>query len=119
LLGYEDLARRGFEVVAAFDIDPAKVGRSIRGVPVLPIEELEREIEMRGVEIAILAVPDDPARQLARRLAAAGVTGILNFTSTKIRPGPDVAVRVMDIAVELEGLSYTIVTGARAGGSGP
>ena len=119
LLGYEDLARRGFEVVAAFDIDSRKVGRSVRGVPVLPLEDLEREIDMRGVEIAILAVPDAPARELARRLAAAGVTGILNFTSTKIDPGPGVAVRVMDIAVELEGLSYTIVTGAKAGGSGP
>lgn len=119
LLGYEDLARRGFEVVAAFDIDPEKVGRSVRGVPVLPLEELEREIDMRGVEIAILAVPDAPARQLAQRLASAGVTGILNFTSTKIDPGPGVAVRVMDIAVELEGLSYTILTGARAVGTSP
>ena len=118
LLGYEDLARRGFEVVAAFDVDPAKVGRSVRGVPVLPVSDLEAEIKKRGVEMAILAVPDAPARQLAQRLAASGVTGILNFTSTKIYPGPGVAVRVMDIAVELEGLSYTIVTGARAGGSG-
>ncbi|MBK5099165.1 MAG: hypothetical protein JJE01_15410, partial [Gemmatimonadetes bacterium] len=58
-------------------------------------------------------------RQLAQRLAAAGVTGILNFTSTKIDPGPGVAVRVMDIAVELEGLSYTILTGARAVGTSP
>jgi NADH/NAD ratio-sensing transcriptional regulator Rex len=46
------------------------------------------------------------------------VTGILTFTSTKLDPEPGVAVRVMDIAVELEGLSYTIVTGASAGGSG-
>ncbi len=118
VLGYEGLSRRGFEVVAAFDVDPEKVGRSVRGVPILPLAELEREIDTRGVEMAILAVPDAPARQLAQRLADAGVTGILTFTSTKIDPGPGVAVRVMDIAVELEGLSYTIVTGASAGGSG-
>ena len=118
VLGYEGLSRRGFEVVAAFDVDPEKVGRSVRGIPVLPLEDLEREIDTRGVEMAILAVPDAPARELAKRLAAAGVTGILTFTSTKIDPAPGVAVRVMDIAVELEGLSYTIVTGASAGGSG-
>ncbi len=117
LLGYEDLSRRGFDIVVAFDSDPEKAGRSIRGVPVLPIDDLEREIDIRGVEMAILAVPDAPARDLAQRLAATGVTGILNFTSTKVDPGPGVAVRAMDIGVELEGLSYTIVTGARAGGS--
>ncbi len=117
LLGYEDLSRRGFDIVVAFDSDPAKVGRTVRGVPVLPVADMEREIDTRGVEMAILAVPDAPARDLARRLAATGVRGILNFTSTKIDPGPGVAVRAMDIGVELEGLSYTIVTGSMGGGS--
>ncbi|MGW8283098.1 MAG: redox-sensing transcriptional repressor Rex [Gemmatimonadota bacterium] len=119
LLGYQDLSRRGFDIVVAFDSDAAKVGRTVRGVPVLPVADLEREIDTRGVEMAILAVPDAPARELASRLAATGVSGILNFTSTKIDPGPGVAVRAMDIGVELEGLSYTIVTGSVGGGSRP
>lgn len=117
LLGYEDLSRRGFDIVVAFDSDPAKVGRSVRGVPVLPVADLEREIDTRGVDMAILAVPDAPARDLARRLADTRVKGVLNFTSTKIDPGPGVAVRAMDISVELEGLSYTIVTSSAGGGS--
>ncbi len=117
LLGYQDLSRRGFDVVAAFDVDPEKVGRTVRGVPILPLQDLEREIDTRGVEIAILAVPDAPAREIADRLSAAGVRGILNFTSTKVAPRPELAVRDMDIAVELEGLSYTIVTGYLAGGT--
>lgn len=118
LLGYEDFSRRGFDIVAAFDADPAKVGQEVRGVPVLPIEDLEREIRTRGIELAILAVPHAPARRIADRLAEAGVRGILNFTPTKIRPRNGVSVRGMDIAVELEGLSYRIVTHGLPDGNG-
>ena len=110
LLGYEDFAKRGFEIVAAFDVDPAKVGQTVRGVPVLPIEDLEREVRTRGIEMAVLTVPHAPARRIADRLSEAGVRGILNFTPTRIRPRSGVTVRGMDIAVELEGLSYRIVT---------
>jgi redox-sensing transcriptional repressor len=118
LLGYEDFSKRGFEIVAAFDSDPAKLGEHIRGVPILPIENLESEIRTRGIELAILAVPHAPARHIADRLSAAGVRGILNFAPTKIRPAEGVSVRGMDIAVELEGLSYRIVTGGVPDGNG-
>ena len=94
------------------------MGQTVRGVPVLPIDDLEREIRTRGIEMAILAVPHAPARRIADRLAEAGVRGILNFTPTRIRARSGVTVRGMDIAVELEGLSYRIVTGGLPDGNG-
>jgi redox-sensing transcriptional repressor len=118
LLGYGDFAKRGFDIVVAFDSDREKIGQSLRGVPILPIEDLEKEIRTRGIELAILTVPHGPAREIAARLADAGIRGILNFTPTRIRPAPGVSVRGMDIAVELEGLSYRIVTGGEPDGTG-
>jgi redox-sensing transcriptional repressor len=118
LLGYDDFTKRGFEIVAAFDSDPEKIGKDVGGVPVLSIDDLESEIRTRGIELAILAVPHGPARQIADRLAAAGVRGILNFTPTRLRARPGVSIRGMDIAVELEGLSYRIVTRGAPDGNG-
>jgi redox-sensing transcriptional repressor len=118
LLGYGDFAKRGFDIVAAFDDDPEKIGHEVDGIPILSIDDLEREIRTRGIELAILAVPHGPARGIADRLATAGVRGILNFTPTRLRARPGLAIRGMDIAVELEGLSYRIVTGGDPGGNG-
>lgn len=120
LLGYGDLARRGFDVVAAFDADPAKSGRSLHGVPVYPMEVLGEEIGRLGVEIVILAVPADAARDAARALAATGVKGILNFAAGDLEPDARVVVRSVDVALELEGLTFALAS--RAGnrdGPGP
>lgn len=116
LIGYGELPRRGFEVVAAFDSDAGKTGRSLHGVPVFAMEALEREIARLGVEIVILAVPPEAARAVARRLAAAGVKGILNFAAGQLDPDGRVVVRTVDVAQELEGLTFAL---SSAGGDGP
>jgi redox-sensing transcriptional repressor len=110
LLGYGDLSRRGFEVVAAFDSDPAKSGRSLHGVPVYPMEALEAEIARLDVEIVILAVPSEAARDAVRRLAATGVRGILNFAAGKLEQDERVVVRTVDVALELEGLTFALAS---------
>jgi redox-sensing transcriptional repressor len=110
LLGYGDLARRGFDLVAAFDADPEKSGRSLHGVPVYPMEALGEEIGRLGVEIVILAVPPDVAREAARALSATGVRGILNFAAGDLEPDARVVVRSVDVALELEGLTFALAS---------
>jgi len=112
LLGYRDLARRGFKVVAAFDVEPDKIGREMFGVRVAPLSDLARVVREKGVEIAIVATPPEAAADVARRLAAAGVGAILNFAPTEIQRVDDVPVRTVDVVLELEGLSY-LLSGAR------
>jgi redox-sensing transcriptional repressor len=115
LLGYGDFARRGFDVVAAFDADPAKSGRSLHGVSVYPMEALGEEIRRLGVEIVILAVPADAARDAARALAATGVRGILNFAAGDLEPDGRVVVRSVDVALELEGLTFALASRTGSG----
>lgn len=108
LLGYRDLSRRGFDVVAAFDIDASKVGQTVFGVPIFSMSEMERVIREVGVEIGIVATPPEAAQEVARRLAEAGVAAILNFAPVKLVGLEAVAVRTMDVVMELEGLTYIL-----------
>lgn len=110
LLGYGDLPERGFEIVAAFDTDPDKVGKQVFGVPVFPVEELERRLREEDVGIVVLATPPAAASEIAERVAAAGVGGILSFAASNLETEAPVAVRWMDVALELEGLSFLITS---------
>src|SRR5690606_12860346 len=79
LLGYKGFASQGFRVVAAFDVDPKKVGETIEGVGIHHLDELETIVRSRAIELGLVAVPAAMAQQAANRLVAAGVVGILNF----------------------------------------
>ena len=108
LLRYQGFQKEGFEVVAAFDADP-DAARS-RGVviPVHPENELEGFIEKEGVKLAILCVPGNIAQALANRLIGAGVTGILNFSPVLLELPEEVVVNNVDLALELEHLSFFV-----------
>ncbi len=108
LLGYRDLRNRGFDVVAAFDVDPGKVGTEVDGIRIVPMDRLEVVVEERGVEMGIVAVPPDAAQDVADRLAEAGVRALLNFAPVKLDVPDEVVVRSMDVALELEGLSFAL-----------
>lgn len=111
LLGYEDLQRRGFEIVAAFDTDPEKIGRTVFGVEVDTLDRLEEVVVDRGVEMAIVATPPDAAQRVSDRLVEAGVRGLLNFAPVRLEVPSGVAVRSMDVALEMEGLSFALSYG--------
>lgn len=108
LLGYEDLTRRGFDIVAAFDNDPDKVGTTVFGVVVTSMEELEPIVRERDVEMAIVATPPEAAQGVTDRLVEAGVSGLLNFAPVKLDAPDGMAVRSMDVALEMEGLSFAL-----------
>lgn len=108
LLGYEDLMRRGFDVVAAFDNDPAKVGTAVFGIEVTALADLEPTVREREVEMAIVATPPEAAQEVTDRLVEAGVDGLLNFAPVKLDAPDGVAVRSMDVALEMEGLSFAL-----------
>ncbi len=115
LLGYRDLASRGFDVVAAFDTAEAKVGREIFGTRVWPVSELERVVRDTGVEIGIIATPPEAAQEVATLLAGVGVGAILNFAPVELALPDTVPVRTMDVVMELEGLSYLLSAECRNG----
>jgi redox-sensing transcriptional repressor len=111
LMAYQDFRRQGFDIVAVFDADPAKVGTEWQGLVVQSDTELKGALQ--GIEIAIVAVPAEAAQGVVNRLVAAGVRAILNFAPTKLSVPDHVAVKTVNMALELEGLSYALVNATR------
>lgn len=106
LAGYAGFAARGFVVVAMFDSDPAKVGRSTGGAPVLPIRDLPVVTAELGVSIGIICTPPEVAQEVADAYVAAGVTSLLSFAPTVLSVPASVVVRMVDLSLELQILSF-------------
>jgi redox-sensing transcriptional repressor len=111
LIHYRGFRRKGFELVAAFDVAEDKVGRKIGGVTVRSIETLSEVVRENDVRLAVIATPPEAAQQIANRLVELGVRGILNFAPTTLETPPEVAVGPVDLAATLEQLSFRVHTG--------
>ena len=111
LLGYQDFRRQGFFIESVFDSDERKVGQRWNGLVVRADAELEAALERESIDIAIIAVPADAAQSVVDRVVNAGVKGILNFAPIKLRVPGSVALKNVNMAVELEGLSYALANG--------
>ncbi len=108
LVQYAGFSARGFQIVAVLDQDPAKVGQPLGEVTVEHVARLEAIVVRERVEIAILVTPADPAQSLVDRLVASGVTAILNFAPVQLQVPDGVDVKNVNLAVELETLSYAL-----------
>jgi redox-sensing transcriptional repressor len=106
LAGYAGFASRGFRIVALFDADPAKVGERINGLTVRHIDELARAAVEESIAIGVIATPASAAQSVADELVAAGVTSILNFAPCVLSVPSNVDVRKVDLAIELQILSF-------------
>ncbi len=108
LLRYSGFNKEGFEIVAAFDSHPERVRAENTRVPVLSSTTVAAFIQEHTVKLAILAVPASVAQQVVNELVAAGVQAILNFAPVVLEVPENVVVNNVDLAVELENLSYFI-----------
>lgn len=108
LSAYKGFHAKGFRLVAIFDEDPAKVGRKQGSFVVQPLTELEQTIQKHNIRLGIIAVPAEAAQALTNRLVGAGIRGILNFAPTSITMPPDTAIVSVDLAVQLEQLSFQV-----------
>lgn len=101
--------RSGFTLAAAFDVDPAIVGRELSGVPVYHIDQLEEYLALHPASIGVLTVPRGVADLTAARLVRGGVRGIWNFTNLELNvSGPGLVVENVHFADSLLSLSYMI-----------
>jgi len=108
LARYAGFAERGFVVAGVYDSDPAKVGTRWGDITVRAESELDRDIPAKRYQIAVLAVPADAAQKIADRIVKAGIKGILNFAPIQLNVPPDVALRAVNMAMELEGLTFAL-----------
>jgi redox-sensing transcriptional repressor len=106
LISYHGFRAKGFNLVAVFDNDPTKVGKRQGDFVIKPLSELTGVMQKQSVRLALMAVPADGAQELADKLVAAGVRGILNFAPVNVTVPGHVAINSVDLAVQLEQLSF-------------
>jgi redox-sensing transcriptional repressor len=116
LANYGGFGDRGFPVVGLIDADPSVVGTLVHGVRVRPVDDLPAIAAEHDVAIGIIATPAEAAQDAADRLVAAGVRSVLNFAPTVISVPEEVSLRKVDLAVELQVLSFYQQRGATGGG---
>jgi redox-sensing transcriptional repressor len=119
LFHHRGFARRGFRIAAVVDDHPAKAGRTIDGVTIVPLGELPRVVAEDGIQIGVIAVPAESAQLVADSLVAAGVRAVLNFASTRVAVPREVRLQNVDLSIELESLSFHLGHGPLGGHPGP
>lgn len=108
LLHYRGFRQHGFDVVAVYDKDPKKIGTRSNGLMVRDVRQLETDLRKEPTDIAILVTPAEAAQEVTDRLIRAGVKAILNFAPVPLTVPSDVAVQSVNMALELETLSYAL-----------
>ncbi len=108
LAQYRGFRQRGFTILAAYDNNPDKIGRKLEGIPVRDIAELDNDIPRERPDIVVLTVPGEEAQSVVNRVVMLGVKAILNFAPTQLQAPADVTVKTVNMAMELEGLSFAL-----------
>lgn len=106
LAGYQGFLNRGFRIVLAFDNDPDKIGKSVSGLTILPLESLEEEIKRSGVKIAMLTVPAAAAQEVAEKLVKGGIRAILNYAPMQLNLPNDIRIEYIDPMTKLQHMTF-------------
>jgi redox-sensing transcriptional repressor len=113
LIRYNNFEKEGIRIVAAFDIDPAKI-KVKSPISILPIDEMTKYIQKNNIKIAILCVPDVAAQPTLDLLTRAGIKGVLNFAPIELKVSHDCIINNVNLAVELENLIYFVTVASKA-----
>lgn len=108
LVQYRGFRQRGFDIASIFDVDRDKIGKGWNGLRIHDVEELEAVLGSDPVDMAVLVTPADAAQPITDRLVDLGVKAILNFAPVQLAVPDDVAVKSVNLALELEALSFAL-----------
>lgn len=108
LAQYRGFFQRGFRIVAVYDSAPDKIGRAWDSHTVRDIRDLERDTAKDQPDIAVLTVPADAAQATLDRIVKAGIKAVLNFAPVQLQAPADVTVKSVNMAMELESLSFAL-----------
>ena len=105
---YRGFKQRGFTIVGVYDKDPAKIGRRWDHQIVRDIATLEEDAARDRPDIAVLAIPADDVQPEVDRIIRAGIKAILNFAPAQVHAPADITIKTVNMAMELEGLSFAL-----------
>jgi redox-sensing transcriptional repressor len=100
--------RDKLDIVAGFDVEPAKIGQTIAGVPCYSISELQNIVRQKAISIAVITVPPEHATEVADKIVKAGISGIMNFTTVPLNVPSNVYLEEYDMITSLEKVAYFV-----------
>jgi len=106
LLSYKGFHEQGFNIIAALDSDPKKIGKKMGGIVVGRIGDLKKTVQKKNAQMAIVTVPVAAAQETINSLIKAGVKSILNFAPIRPRVPASVELINIDLSIELEKLAH-------------
>ncbi len=106
LLRYKGFSKRGFNIKLVFDNDVSKIGTKVDNIKIQDIQKMEKCLKDQKINIGIITVPAESAQEVAYKMIGGGVRSILNFAPINIKHPPEVSIKHIDIAIELEKLVY-------------
>lgn len=108
LANYGNFEKRGFQLVGIFDINPKLIGKKVKNVEIMHLDQIEEFVKNNHVDIAILTVPYEATAELAERVARLGVKGLWNFSPMDLKLPYDVIVENVHLSDSLMVLGYKI-----------
>ena len=108
LAQYRGFRQRGFNILAVYDSNPEKVGRTLEGIEIRDISRFEGDVAREQPEIAVIAIPGEGAQDVLDRIVRTGIKAVLNFAPVQLHAPADVTVKAVNMAMELEGLSFAL-----------
>jgi redox-sensing transcriptional repressor len=108
LAQYRGFRQRGYNIVAVYDSNPEKIGRSLEDIEIRDMARFEADVATERPEIAVIAIPGEGAQEVLDRVVRAGIKAVLNFAPVQLHAPADVTVRAVNMAMELEGLSFAL-----------
>jgi redox-sensing transcriptional repressor len=108
LAQYRGFKQRGFRIIAADDTNHEKVGGELDGIEIRDMARLERDVADEHPDIAVLAIPTEGAQAVLDRIVKAGIKAVLNFAPSQLSAPADVTVKTVNMAMELEGLTFAL-----------
>ena len=108
LAQYRGFRQRGFNILAVYDSNVEKVGRTLEGIEIRDMSRFESDVERERPEIAVIAIPGEGAQDVLDRIVRTGIKAVLNFAPVQLHAPADVTVKAVNMAMELEGLSFAL-----------
>ncbi len=106
LANYQGFESRGFAMMAIYDVDRKTIGKQVGGMGIRHLDALAEDVADLEILIGMIATPASAAQPVADRMVEAGIRSILNFAPTELHVPAGVTVRRVDLATELQILSY-------------
>lgn len=108
LAQYRGFRQRGYNIIGVYDSNPEKIGRSLEGIEIRDMARFESDVAAEHPEIAVIAIPAEGAQEVLDRIVRTGVKAVLNFAPVQLHAPADVTVKAVNMAMELEGLSFAL-----------